>query len=226
MKISVIIPALNEQQQIGACVQSAVDASADQVIVVDGGSNDETIELAQAAGAEIYSSTAGRAAQQNLGAAQADGDILLFLHADCRLSKKSIEQILQAASGRRFICGGMRQRIEAQGLSYRLLEIGNALRIGWLGLPYGDQAIFVSRLLFEQQGTFPVGFMEDYRLMQSMRKRCWPVLLPGPVYVNARRWQQQGVVRQTLLNWRILLQYKLGTSKQRLEKLYRRHDQD
>ncbi|MGY8769948.1 MAG: TIGR04283 family arsenosugar biosynthesis glycosyltransferase [Pirellulales bacterium] len=226
MKISVIIPALNEQQHIEACVQSAFDACANQVIVVDGGSSDKTIELARAAGADVLSSNAGRAAQQNLGAKHAHGEILLFLHADSRLSKNSIEQIRRVGTGKEFICGGMRQKIEAQGFNYRLLEIGNAMRITWLGLPYGDQAIFVSRLLFEQLGGFPAGFMEDYRLMQSMRKRCWPVLLSGPVYVNARRWQQQGIIRQTLLNWKILFQYKRGTSIQQLEKLYRRHDLD
>ena len=222
VRISVIIPALNEAANIVRAVTSAREGGADEVIVADGGSGDETCMLAELSGARVVSSPRGRAVQQNAGARVATGDVLLFLHADNWLAEKAIAQVRSAAHRRKnSLCGAFQQKIEASPFIYRLLERGNAERVRWLGLPYGDQAIFVTRDLFNQVGGFPEGpFLEDVLLMQRLRRLSWPLLMPGPVYVSPRRWEQRGVLRQTLRNWAILTAFSLGASPGRLDGWY------
>ena len=117
-------------------------------------------------------------------------------------------------------CGAFKQSIEANGWIYRLLEDGNAWRAEYRGLPYGDQGIFVRRGLFDVVGGFPeVSLMEDVFLMRRLRRRSWPVLLPG-LFGDARRWQRRGVVRQTLLNWSLLAAARLGVHPDRLARFY------
>ena len=223
MKISVIIPALDEAAHIERAVNSAQVASADEVLVVDGGSSDETRALAEKRGARVIISLRGRALQQNAGAREATGDVLLFLHADNWLGEDAISQVRSALARSNVRCGAFQQRIDAAGFGYRLLERGNAERVRWLGLPYGDQAIFASRDFFEQAGGFPQEpLLEDVLLMQKLRRIAWPVLLPGPVHVSARRWERRGVIRQTLRNWAILAAFSLGVPPARLERFYSR----
>lgn len=223
MRVSVIIPALNEAANIVRAVTSAQASGADEVIVADGGSGDETCVLAELSGARVVSSPRGRAVQQNAGARGATGDVLLFLHADNWLGRDAISQIRSAVNRRKNkLCGAFQQKIEAAPFIYRLLERGNAERVRWLGLPYGDQAIFVSRDLFDGVGGFPEEpFLEDVLLMQRLRRLSWPLLLPGPVYVSPRRWEQRGVLQQMLRNWAILAAFSLGASPQKLANWYR-----
>ena len=223
--ISVIIPALNESSRIELAVQSCRNAEIDEVIVVDGGSQDDTPCLAQQAGATLIQAPQGRARQQNLGARHASGDILLFLHADNRLSPAVGRQIRQGLADKALLGGAFLQRIEAEGFLYRWLEWGNATRVRVRGLAYGDQAIFIRRSVFEQLGGFPdVKLMEDLLLMRAFRKLSRPVVLAGPVYVSPRRWQQRGVVRQTLRNWTLLAAQAAGVAPDRLAKFYATHD--
>ncbi|MBC7855439.1 MAG: TIGR04283 family arsenosugar biosynthesis glycosyltransferase [Pirellulaceae bacterium] len=223
MKISVIIPALNEAASIVTAATSAQEGGADEVIVADGGSGDETCLLAEMNGARVVSSPLGRAVQQNAGAREASGDVLLFLHADNWLGRDAVSQVRSAVDRKQSnLCGAFQQRIEAAPFIYRLLERGNVERARWLGLPYGDQAIFVTRDLFDQVGGFPEEpFLEDVLLMQRLRRLSWPLLLTGPVHVSPRRWEQRGVLRQSLQNWAILTAFSLGTSPQRLINWYR-----
>ncbi len=223
MRISVIIPALNEAANVVRAVTSAQENGADEVIVADGGSGDETCMLAELSGARVVSASRGRAVQQNSGARAATGDLLLFLHADNWLEKESISQIRSAVNRRKDnLCGAFQQNIEAAPFIYRLLERGNAERVRWFGLPYGDQAIFVTRDLFKQVGGFSEEpFLEDVLLMQRLRRLSWPLLLPGPVYVSPRRWEQRGVLRQTVRNWATLAAFSLGASPRKLATWYR-----
>ena len=227
VRLSVIIPALNEAANISRSIHTAWTAGANEVIVVDGGSDDATPWLAATAKCKLLESACGRATQQNVGARAANGDVLLFLHADNWLAAAVAEQIDAALADPRRVCGALRQKIEAQGPAYRLLEFGNNLRVRLFGMPYGDQAIFVKRSVFEDVGGFSeVPLMEDVLLMQRLRRLAWPVLLPGPVYVSPRRWERNGITRQTLRNWWLLARFTCGASPQTLAKNYSPHQPD
>jgi len=224
LQVSVIVPALNEEERISTAIDRAWKAGAAEVIVVDGGSRDRTVEICEAAECHLVRSEPGRAVQQNAGARAANGDVLLFLHADCHLADGSIAQVVRAVNDRNR-CGAFRQRIDSEGFLYRWLEWGNARRVLWWGLPYGDQAIYFERRFFNELGGFPqVKLMEDLLLMRRARKRSWPVLLDGPVHVSARRWRKHGIVRQTLRNAMLLTAWRCGVPPDRLATYYRRHD--
>ena len=226
MKVSVVIPAINEARDIAEAVQSAWGAGAEQVIVADGGSQDRTREVASSAGCEVVDSPPGRGIQQNAGARRARGDVLLFLHADNRLGVETVRQVEAALDDSRFVGGYFRQRIRAAGVLFRCLERGNAVRAHWLRLPYGDQGLFVRRQAFQRMGGFPeIPLMEDVVFGRRLRSVGKLALLPGPLHVDARRWRRHGIVRQTFRNWCLLTLFKLGVSPTRLARRYRRHDQ-
>lgn len=222
MQLSIVIPTWNEAENLARAVQSAWRGGADEVIVVDGGSDDGTPAVAASLRCTLLTAPRGRAGQQNAGAAAARGDVLLFLHADNWLAADDIKQQLAAAlADSRCLHGAFRQRIDAPGMSYRLLEWGNAARVRWLRLPYGDQAIFLRRDAFEQAGGFPsVPILEDLILMQRLRRIARPALLPGPLGVSARRWQRRGILRQTLRNWWLVARHALGASPDSLAQHY------
>ncbi|MGI9429532.1 MAG: TIGR04283 family arsenosugar biosynthesis glycosyltransferase, partial [Bythopirellula sp.] len=211
---------------IERAVKSVNAAGIDEVIVADGGSDDRTPQLATQSGASVVHGERGRAVQLNLGAQHATGDILLFLHADNWLDETAGEQMCACLGDGSILAGAFEQHIEADGVLYRLLERGNSLRARWRGLAYGDQAIFIRRDIFDQLGGFPqVKLMEDLLLMRALRKIGSKLqLLPGPVHVHPRRWQQRGVVRQTLCNWSLLCSERLGVAPDRLAKFYPSHD--
>lgn len=219
--VSVVIPARNEQSVIAAAISSALKAGAVDVIVSDGGSEDDTVAQAKTAGAtNIVHSRPGRGTQLKTGVAQAGGQYVLFLHADSQLGPQCLHQICDAHSP---VWGAFQQQIDYPGAKYRLLEFGNAWRIKIRRMPFGDQAMFVRTKDLQQQGGIAdIHLMEDVDLSRRLRRIARPVLLEGPVIVNPRRWQQRGVVRQTLRNWSIQSAYALGASPQRLANWYRR----
>lgn len=224
LEVSVVIPAINEADCVSRSVGSAFAAGASEVIVVDGGSADATVQVARDAGATLIASDPGRANQQNAGADLATGDTLLFLHADSALDRRCIEQIRRSGTNPAF--GAFRQRIDSTDRVYRLIEWGNALRVRYLGMPYGDQGIFIDRALFQQIGGFPaVPIMEDYLVGKRARTIAWPDLLEGPIHTSARRWRQNGVFRQTMQNWSLVLATILGVRPDRLSERYPRNDE-
>jgi rSAM/selenodomain-associated transferase 2 len=162
-----------------------------------------------------------RALQQNAGAAASRGDTLLFLHADCWLEPGSLDQIARALSDERCVGGCFRQSIAARGWRYRWLERGNALRVMLWGLAYGDQGIFVRREVFNRLGGFPsLALMEDLIFKKRLRREGRVALLDGPLHVSARRWEKQGVFRQTARNWWMTALAWAGVSPNTLARFY------
>jgi rSAM/selenodomain-associated transferase 2 len=219
--VSIIIPALNEASLIGSAIDSAMAADPLEIIVVDGGSTDGTQDLIRRRPCIVLDCQPGRAIQQNLGARHARGDVLLFLHADSKVDPSAVKQLEQALRNSHIISGAFRQVIDAPQPIYGWIARGNSLRVQLLGLPYGDQGIFVRRRTFEELGGFPeVTLMEDVLLSKALRRIARPILLPGPVYVSPRRWQRRGPVRQTLRNWSLLGALFLGVHPSRLAPHY------
>ncbi len=224
LKISVIIPAIDEAEVIGAAVDSAQRAGASEVILADGGSSDGTADVAESHGARVVTSDRGRARQQNTGAQLASGDVLLFLHADCCLPETGLQEVRKQLAGSLSRVGGcFRQRIDDPRRIYRWIESGNHLRATLLKWAYGDQAIFVRTDVFQRLGGFPdIALMEDLYLMKQLKREGELTFVDAPVVVSARRWRQRGTVRQTLRNWVMLLAVHLGVSPDRLASYYPR----
>ena len=221
MQVSVVIPTLNESNLIRQSVQSVRSAGIDDIIVADGGSTDGTREMAATLGCRVTLSAQGRGIQQNQGARLAQGDILLFLHADSSLSDGCLPQLYKAFHRSQVIGGAFEHHIDADGVLYRAIEKGNALRVRVFRMAYGDQAIFVHRQPFEQLGGFPsIPIMEDVQLMRRLRRRGQIVLLPGPIRTSSRRWQRHGILRQTICNWFLLAAEQVGISPNELARFY------
>ncbi len=216
MRLSVIIPTLNEAPRLADVIARTRALGECEIIVVDGGSTDGTLDCATAADRRL-TVPRGRAVQQNAGAAAAAGDVLLFLHADCWLEPGAIDAIDAAVADTRCIGGCFQQTIDAPGLGYRLLERGNALRVRTLGWAYGDQGLFVQRAVFEALGGFPpVPVMEDLLFSKQLRRSGRLRLLDHRLHVSPRRWERTGILRQTLRNWRLIALAHCGVSLERL----------
>jgi rSAM/selenodomain-associated transferase 2 len=227
--VSAIVPALNEAPQIAATIAAIRAAGFDEIVVVDGGSADGTAAVVQteAEGLQplgflrVLTSPASRAAQQNLGAAHARGDVLCFLHADCRPALGAAAALRAAMDDPHVIGGCFVQRIDATGWPFRLLEWGNLRRVLWFGLAYGDQGVFVRRDVFDAIDGFPAWpLMEDVELSRRLRGRGRLVVLRQLLTISARRWRKRGVVRQTLRNWLLLALYFAGALPERLARFY------
>jgi rSAM/selenodomain-associated transferase 2 len=222
VRISIIIPTLNEARNIKEAITTTQPSTNIEVIVVDGGSQDSTVEIVQSLGIKIISSSPGRAAQMNAGAAAASGDILLFLHADTRLPI-GFDVMIRTTLQPGIVAGAFKLRIDASLLSLRWVELGVNWRSQFYQMPYGDQAIFLTKQVFQQIGGFPdLPIMEDFELMRRLRRVGKIVILPVAVVTSARRWLQKGVFKTTLLNQIVIIAYLLGVSPQRIRSWYRR----
>jgi rSAM/selenodomain-associated transferase 2 len=222
-RLSIIIPTLNEAENIKAALASTQPSTNVEVIVVDGGSKDKTVEIAKSVGVTVISSIAGRANQMNVGAVAASGDILLFLHADTRLPIGFDVMVRTALAQPGIVAGAFALRIDAEMGSLRLVEWGVNVRSRFLQMPYGDQAIFLTRQIFNEIGGFPeLPIMEDFEMMQRLKSLGKIAFIPVPVITSARRWLQKGIWQTTLLNQIIIIAYYLGVSPMRIWSWYRR----
>ncbi len=221
VKVSVIIPTLNEEACLGHTLERlSLDWPA-EVIVADGGSEDRTREIAER-WARVIRTPCGRAIQQNHAAAMATGDVLLFLHADCWPEPGWQSEVESAVARHGFVVGCFQMRIDGGRWLYRAVEWGGDLRVRWLGVPYGDQGIFLRRDTFHELGGFPaVSLMEDLLFMRRARARGRVELLRHPIHISARRWETAGVMRQTMRNGALTaLALWGGVHPDRLAKFY------
>lgn len=221
-RISVIIPAFNEAKTIAVTLASASVGLETEVILVDGGSEDDTVATAKAAGCIVLHAPRGRAAQMNAGAAQASGGILLFLHADTRLPPNFDAAVRRLLVDPSVALGAFGLHIEGAAKAYRRIGYWATLRSRWLGLAYGDQGMFLRREDFNKLGGFAdTGFMEDVELVTRARRLGRVVTLPESVATSARRWERNGVARVTLLNLLAISAYVLGVPPRVIQHYYR-----
>ena len=221
--LSIIIPTLDEAEFIADTLGSIPKGAGLEVIVVDGGSRDDTPAIAQSLGAWVLSSSPGRARQMNLGAATSNGDILLFLHADTRLPDRFAEHIGQCFGKDRVVAGAFRLGLAPPIKGSAFIEKMANLRTEKLNLPYGDQAIFVSAKIFKELGGYKeIPLLEDVDLVRRLRKVGRLAVVPVPVIASSRRWQKLGVWRTTWINQLILVGFFLGIPPRILARWYYR----
>jgi rSAM/selenodomain-associated transferase 2 len=220
--ISVVIPALNEAANIATAIESALAGGASEVLVVDGGSSDDTVAIAEAAGARVFVEATNRARQLNVGAKKATGDVLLFLHADTSLPTNFRSAVEKTLFSHGVAAGAFSLAIDAKGARYRIVEAVVAIRNHLSKLPYGDQATFVLAKTFTAMDGFAdMPIMEDYEFVRRSRRHGRTVILPLRVRTSSRRWQRLGVVRTAILNFFIIAAYHLGVAPDRLAVWYR-----
>jgi len=224
VRIAVVIPALNEADAIAGALDSVEGAYNVDVIVADGGSTDGTADVARARGAAVIACERGRARQMNAGAesvvAEDAGDILLFLHADTRLPLGFAHHVRRTLAQPDTTAGAFELAIDAPGCALRVIErVAN-----WRSRrqsPYGDQAVFLRAEVFREVGGFPdLPILEDYELVRRLRRRGHVRIAPADALTSARRWLRLGVIRTTLINWAVVVAYRLGVNSGRLARWY------
>ncbi len=223
-QLSIIIPVLNEAVVIKdtLAVLEALRLQGAEVIVVDGGSTDDTVDLAVKASVRILASSSGRAVQMNHGAKFARGDYLLFLHADTLFSDDAHKQLTAAIRDRR-LWGRFDVRLSGRGVLLRVVESAMNLRSRLTGIATGDQAIFVQSGAFKGVGGYPeIALMEDIALSKKLKRQGPPACLDSKVVTDSRRWEEHGILRTIVLMWSLRLLYFMGVDVNLLAKVYAR----
>lgn len=222
IRVSIIVPVLNEAAGIETLLSTLQQwrRAGHEVLVVDGGSIDNTVERASVLADCVLSTLPGRARQMNAGAANASHDVLLFLHSDTLLPRDGLEQIKSAViSGARW--GHFGLRLSGRGVSLRVIEKATNLRTAWTSVVTGDMALFVKRDLFATVAGFAdLPLMEDVAISKRLRRLARRQRLSAHVVSSSRRWEEKGVLRTVLLMWRLRLAYFLGVDPQRLARVY------
>ncbi len=221
-QISIIIPVLNESRHIKNTLQrlQPLRLQGHEIIVVDGGSSDDTVVQASPLADKVMVSMAGRARQMNTGAAEAAGSILWFLHGDTLVGAESHTGLLAALRGGAN-WGRFNVRLSGDLWSLRIIERMMNLRSCLTGVATGDQAIFIRADLFNQLKGFPdIPLMEDIAFSKQLRKTDRPACISEVIITSSRRWEEKGVFRTVLLMWWLRLLYWLGVSPQRLHAMY------
>jgi len=222
-RISIIIPTLNEATVIEETINRLPQSDAVEIVVVDGGSSDGTAERARELGARVLSTAPSKAGQMNAGAAKARGEVLLFLHGDTCLPEQFENKVLTALTRKGVSAGAFTLGIDSEDWGLRFIERVANWRSRLFKMPYGDQALFVSRQLFSEIGGFAdYPIMEDFELVRRLKKKGKIAILPDSVKTSPRRWQNFGVFKTWLLNQIIVGAYFIGIPPQRLAFWYRR----
>ena len=222
LQVSVVVPTLDEAASLGRHLP-AVCGEADEVVVSDGGSRDDTVAVAYELGARVIEGPEGRGGQLHRGALAARGDILLFLHADTSLPPGAFRSVREAVA-RGAVGGAFLMRFQEES-EKPLLRLGGRLvrlRTRWLQVPLGDQAQFATHEAYEAVGGFPDWpILEDLRFIRCLRRHGQLTIVPQVVTTSGRRFVQRGIFRTLGTNWLIWTLYGLGVSPHRLSRLYR-----
>ncbi len=219
VRVTVIIPTLNEASRVGAAIDSAFAAGADEVIVADGGSSDGTVAIARERGARVIEGETMRSRQMNRAAAEAENEALMFLHADTHLPPEACALVVKALAGGALF-GGFRVRFTERTWRLTFAAALINFRSRLTRCPWGDQAQFVARSAFD--GFLEIPIMEDYELAIRMKRRGRTVVLPQKVTTSGRRFLTRGLVRTSFINWRIIVAWRLGADPEKLARIYRR----
>ncbi|MGK0296814.1 MAG: rSAM/selenodomain-associated transferase 2 [Gammaproteobacteria bacterium] len=222
MIISIIVPTLNEEAHIENTVSNLqyLREKGHEIILVDGGSKDSTHEIAEKLVDKIFISNPGRAKQMNLGALNATGDVLLFLHADTILPE-NVDSIIIDIIDNDLVWGCFTLHLSGGRFIYRVLEYFINLRSKYSGIATGDQGIFITKKLFKLVKGYPdFPLMEDIAISQLLKPISKPVYLSNHLVSSSRRWEEKGVFKTIILMWKLRLQYWLGVAPDKLAKMY------
>ena len=223
MKISIIIPTLNESlllQRLLCGLNKIIDSQG-EIIVVDGGSNDNTLEIASKYAHQVFVTEQGRATQMNYGAAFAKGEVLFFLHADSMLTTNAFQKLKEIVKESAYVGGAFRLQIDSNKLLLSIISQVVNLRSRFFHLVYGDQGIFVRKKNFLEIGKFLITpLMEDVEFYGRLRASGKTVILNEKILTSARRWEKEGILYATFRNWLLLIMYYMGIPAKQLEKLY------
>lgn len=222
MYVSIIIPTLNEEESIEKILLQCQSYRklGHEVIVIDGGSSDKTISIAEQLSDKVISSELGRAVQMNQGASKAKNEILWFLHADTSLPKNAIENIQQALNKSDW--GRFNVRLSGSNVLFRVIEKMMNFRSCVTAIATGDQGIFVKHETFgEVNGYSNIPLMEDINLSAKLKKISKPACLKQELITSSRRWEKNGIISTVFLMWRLRFLYWLGVASEKLSVLYR-----
>ena len=221
MVISVIIPTLNEEVNLPVTLRQLTDHADVELIVVDGGSKDRTVEIAQRFTPYVFRTSSERAHQMNTGARHATGDIILFLHADTFLLPGALDEIQRRIIGDGAVGGAFDLHIDSRRRFCKFLARVASRRSRWLHLPYGNQGIFVWRQVFEALGGFPeIPIMEDIAFARRLRRAGRLTFIPSGLVTSGRRWNANGILRTTLVNWWVTALFILHVPPRELRRIH------
>ena len=221
MKVSIIVPTLNEELVLEKTLTQFQQLSPHELIVSDGGSDDGTRNIAGRFSHRVITGSAGRALQMNVGADEATGDILLFLHADSRIEPESYRKMLQCMQNPKWIGGAFKLCIESGKWSLKLIALLANIRSKYFGLAYGDQGFFVRKEVFKDMNGFsPLPICEDLDFYYRLRKKGPVILLKEKAHTSPRRWIKEGILFTTARNTLIAVLFGLGFPPHILTKWY------
>jgi rSAM/selenodomain-associated transferase 2 len=220
MKLSIIIPTFNEERSLKGPLASLASLP-HEIIVVDGGSEDGTVELACKYASVVLESRRGRGIQQHAGACKAQGEVLLFLHADTQPPKGFEVMIERTLSDPKTVFGAFHLGHHPSTAFLNLVALMANLRSLLLKIPYGDQGLFMRRSDYFRVGGFQaLPIMEDVDLVKRLNKIGKFKLVKARVGTSARRYHRNGIVYTTVRNWSLIIRYLLGQSPERLHRFY------